>query len=95
MIKRKTLEELKHELPFKFIVSNRTSHEIESEEEEEEEFPPSLSDTELLRSISSTFGKKPSFVNSGITTPNVGFPTLNYSVSSFSTHPHYNSLTTK
>jgi hypothetical protein len=37
IMKRKHLRELKHQLPLKFVVPNRTSQETESEEEDEKE----------------------------------------------------------
>ena len=71
LMKRKTLREIRHQLPYKFIVPKRTSQEPESEEEEEEEeeSPSSLSDSKYSFSYTPS-----SFPRFDITMPSVGFP---------------------
>ena len=75
-MKRKTLREIKHQLPHKFIVPKRTSQEIESEEEEhdeeeeeEEETPSNLNNNKYSFSYT-----PPNFPRFDITTPGAGFP---------------------
>ena len=44
LMKRKILREIRHQLPYKFIVPKHAFQERESEEEEEEESPPNFDD---------------------------------------------------
>jgi hypothetical protein len=90
LMKRKTLKELKHQLPYKFIVPYRTPHQTESgeeeEEEEEEEPPSSLGDTKTPFSSFSSFGNAaPNFPSFGNTTPTASFSAFGNSVPSFGT----------
>ena len=68
LMKRKTLREIKHQLPHKFIVPKRTPQETEPEEEEEEESPSSLDDNKY------SFPYTPSSFPSFHTTPKLSFP---------------------
>ena len=78
LMKRKTLREIKHQLPHKFIVPKRTPQETKSEGEEEEEEPPSnLDDNKYSFSYTSS-SFQPSF----------GFPTSGVSFSTFGTPSH-------
>jgi hypothetical protein len=70
LAKRKALRELRHQLPYKFIVPKRAPQETESEEEEES--PPSPGDTKVPSSYPPYFGfTTPSSPSFGTSTPRV------------------------
>jgi hypothetical protein len=105
--KRENLREVRHQLPLKFIVSNRTPQEPETEEEEKEEEEeqneekqekePSSNGSDINSPFSNTFSSRPFF----------GFPSFNCtmqeaessvssnSVSIFDTFPTKNPLINK
>ena len=85
-MKRKTLREIKYQLPHKFIVPKRTPQETESEGEEEEEMesPSSLGDNKSPSSWTFSY-IPPSSSSFGNTTPRVEFPAFGKPVPSFGT----------
>jgi hypothetical protein len=70
LMKRKILREIRHQLPYKFIVPKHAFQERESEEEEEEESPPNFDDNK--------YPFTPKFVFSGFGNPVPTFGTSSY-----------------